>query len=354
MKIIHCADLHLGSRLTSLPAGEIRDARKNDILASFDGLINYANDNGVQIIMFSGDVFDSDRPTKKDKAYFYNAIQSNPNIAFLYLKGNHDTEESLVENYDNLHTFSERWASYAFEGVIISGIELSSSNKTSLYSSLNLKKEDVNIVMMHGDINTKGKEYIDLSKLANKSIDYLALGHIHTYSQTKIDSRGIAVYSGCLDGRGFDELGEKGFVVIEANNKKISHQFIPFSSRLVIEKEIDLSGVKNLYEAQAAVKAHAASLPSNAMVKIVLSGKVDFDIETIESDIESFIKGKFFFVKVESKLKQIINAEKYQNDFSLKGEFVRLILSSEEYSQEEKDEIINTGIKLFNGEAIER
>ncbi|HPM07988.1 MAG TPA: DNA repair exonuclease, partial [Bacilli bacterium] len=200
MKIIHCADLHLGSRLTSLPAGEIRDARKNDILASFDGLINYANDNGVQIIMFSGDVFDSDRPTKKDKAYFYSAIQSNPNIAFLYLKGNHDTEESLVENYDNLHTFSEKWASYKFEDAVISGIELSSSNKTSLYSSLNLKKEDVNIVMMHGDINTKGKEHIDLSKLANKNIDYLALGHIHSHSQTKIDSRGIAVYSGCLDG----------------------------------------------------------------------------------------------------------------------------------------------------------
>lgn len=66
---------------------------------------------------------------------------------------------------------------------------------------------------MHGQIrDTSGKDKINVSKLRNKNIDYLALGHIHTFTSIKIDDRGTGVYSGCLEGRGFDECEDKGFV----------------------------------------------------------------------------------------------------------------------------------------------
>ena len=82
MKVIHCADLHLGSRLSSLPVGEIRDSRKNDLLNSFNRLIEFAKKKEIKIIVLSGDVFDSDRPAKKDKTFFYDAIKANPEITF--------------------------------------------------------------------------------------------------------------------------------------------------------------------------------------------------------------------------------------------------------------------------------
>ena len=85
MKIIHCADLHLGSRLTSLPAGTIRETRKNEILSTFNKMIDYAKRNDIKIILMSGDVFDSDRPAKKDKRFFYDAINANEDITFLRL-----------------------------------------------------------------------------------------------------------------------------------------------------------------------------------------------------------------------------------------------------------------------------
>ena len=353
MKIIHCADLHLGSRLTSLPVGDIRDTRKNEILGSFNRLIDYAKKNEIKVILFSGDVFDSDRPAKKDKTFFYNAIKANPEITFLYLKGNHDIEESLEEQLDNLLLFTDDWVSYSFDGITFSGIELSPNNKTSLYSSLSLNKDALNIVLMHGDINTKGKDYIDIKKLANKNIDYLALGHIHMYGIFKIDNRGTAIYPGCLDGRGFDEIGEKGFVVLDINDNKIDYSFVSFSSRIVVEKEVDISSATSLYEAKTIVQSELDDIQNSALVKVVLTGRVNFDVTGIEKDITSFLANKFFYLKVESELRPIVKIDDYQNDLSLKGEFVRNLSSNEEYSEEEKEELLSLGIKLLNGEDIE-
>ena len=42
---------------------------------------------------------------------------------------------------------------------------------------------------------------------------------------------------------------------------------------------------------------------------------------------------------------------KYQYDASLKGEFIRLVLK-QELTDEEKSEIINTGIKALSGEEV--
>ena len=353
MKIIHAADLHLGSRLSSLPVGEIRDKRKNEILKSFRNLIDYAKDNDVHVIMLSGDVFDSNAPFKKDKEFFYKAIEANKDITFLYLRGNHDTEESLEKSFPNLKTFStETWSTYDFDNISISGIELSSLNKSSLYSSLSLDKDKFNIVMMHGDINSKGKDYIDIKKLVKKNIDYLALGHIHQYGEYVIDSRGIAIYPGCLDGRGFDELGEKGFVVLDIKDNKLEHRFISFSSRMILEKEIDISSASSLYEAQELVRKELKDISKESLIKVILNGRVNFDISTIEKDIHDFIKDGFFYVKVESKLRFAIDINSYKNDFSLKGEFVRQVSSNTEYSEEEKELILNIGIKLLNGEEV--
>ena len=40
---------------------------------------------------------------------------------------------------------------------------------------------------------------------------------------------------------------------------------------------------------------------------------------------------------------------KYQNDISLKGEFIRLVLSQDNIDDEEKSKIISTGIKALSG-----
>jgi len=355
MKIIHCADIHLGSTLTSIKDDKKRSERKSEILNSFFRLIDYAKNNDIHCILLAGDVFDSDTPTKEDKDFFYNAVNDNKDISFYYLKGNHDKNEITKFECENLFTFDDSWKSYTYNNVTITGIEITNDNINSLYSSLKLNKENLNIVMLHGDINNKGKDSIDLKKLLNKSIDYLALGHIHSYYCQNIDARGVAIYPGCLDGRGYDEMGEKGLVLLDIENNKINYSFVPFSSRPYILKEIDVSGAKSLYDIQNKVSSAINDLKKESIVRLVLYGKVNSDAETDYTDIENRIeiafKDKFFDLRVDSKIKLTIDANKFKDEISLRGEFVRSLLSSDD---EDKDEILELGLRMFSKEEVER
>ena len=80
MKIIHTADIHLGSRMDSRFSKEIADERKAELRNTFKRLVEYAKENDVSVIMLCGDVFDSDRPFKKDKDFFYGVITANHDI----------------------------------------------------------------------------------------------------------------------------------------------------------------------------------------------------------------------------------------------------------------------------------
>ncbi len=71
--------------------------------------------------------------------------------------------------------------------------------------------------------------------LRGKYIDYLALGHIHSYKKERLDDRGVYCYSGCLEGRGFDECGEKGFVLLDITEGKIHTEFVPIAKRMLHE-----------------------------------------------------------------------------------------------------------------------
>ena len=113
-------------------------------------MVAYAKKEGVKAILLSGDVFDSDSPIKKDKVFFYNAVKNSKEIDFLYLRGNHDGMESYTEELPNLKLFSEEWTEYTYGNVCVSGIELSKGNAISLYSTLHLKKDKINLLMMHG------------------------------------------------------------------------------------------------------------------------------------------------------------------------------------------------------------
>ena len=70
MKFIHCADIHLGSKMEAKLPKDKADERKLEVRAAFDRMIDHAVKNGISVILLSGDVFDGDRPLKRDKDYF--------------------------------------------------------------------------------------------------------------------------------------------------------------------------------------------------------------------------------------------------------------------------------------------
>ncbi|MCH5158461.1 MAG: DNA repair exonuclease [Clostridiales bacterium] len=353
MKIIHAADIHLGAKMDSKFPKHVYDKRKEELRNTFKRMVEYAENNGINVIILSGDVFDKDNPYKKDKEFFYSIVRKNPQIDFIYLRGNHDIAVDYDgDPIDNLKVFDNQWKSYTYGKVVISGIEITAENSTSLYSSLSLDKDTVNIVALHGQVgDSHGKDKINLKKLRGKNIDYLALGHVHKYQLNKLDDRAVYCYSGCLEGRGFDEPEEHGFVLLEVDNG-VSSTFIPFAERKILIADVDISGLRDAYQVFVAIK-EAVRFDKNNIYRVNLTGTIDFDVERLESDVEKYLSAECFYVDVKDCTGKTLDIHKYDGDTSLRGEFVRCVYESPDYTDEEKAKIITYGLKALKGDDIE-
>lgn len=356
MKFIHCADLHLDSKIDSLPQ-EKSKVIKEEVVLAFERLVSYALDADVRAIIISGDMFDTSHVTIKTKLRLINLISSASEIDFLYLSGNHDVESEVFssENMpENFKTFGDNWTKFSYGEVDVCGIKINSLNNKFLYDTLNLDENKVNIVSVHGQIagykSSTDAEVISIPKLKDKNIDYLALGHVHFYSKNQLDNRGVYSYSGCLKGRGFDELGEKGFVLLDIENGKVESTFVPVSKYNFYEFTYSVSDATNFYSCiDEIVSKLTEQFDKDSLIKVILTGEHDTDFEIDLQTLNSKLNAEFFFAKIYDNTTLKAKLNDFENDKSFKGEFVRLVLQSD-LGDEMKKQVIMTGLSAFKEE----
>lgn len=355
MKIIHCSDIHLDSRLESnLTAAQARE-RNAEVCAAFGRMVRYAVENGVEAVLIAGDLFDTRRVSARTADFVASQIRNAPGVDFYYLRGNHGEQNNAfdqMERPENFKTFGDRWTSYRRGDVVITGLELG-GNWESMYDSLVLNKADTNIVMLHGmEATQPGPDEIAIPKLRGRNVDYLALGHIHSFKLEKLDNDGVFCYCGCLEGRGFDECGEKGFVLLNVENRQVKAEFIPFASRQLHEVQVDISDLTTVTELQSAMESASADIPSTHLVKFTLTGTFTPDTQKDLNFLKKLMEPRFWFVKIKDESRLKIDRESYEHDVSLKGEFIRMVLASDR-SEEEKETIILCGLRALAGEEVE-
>ena len=85
MKILHTSDWHVGKRLM----GRERLDEQADVL---DEIIGVCEDEGIELVLLAGDVFDTYTPSAEAEELFYSKIKrlSGENRAVLIISGNHD------------------------------------------------------------------------------------------------------------------------------------------------------------------------------------------------------------------------------------------------------------------------
>lgn len=350
MRIIHTGDIHLGSPLTTRWRKEKADVRRAELCSAFRRLVAFAAAQGVRLVLLAGDVFDGDFPSARDREFFYDVIKKAPQIDFLYLKGNHDFSEEEVR-IPNLKRFGREWRGYEYGSLTVSGIELCKENADSFYNTLVLDKSKTNVVLLHGQISPScGEGLIALNRLVGKGIDYLALGHLHAFRFGKLDERGVYAYCGCLEGRGYDETGEKGFVLLEAD-RYVRAKFVPFACRTVWEKEVDVGGVKGAAELLQKICGEL-SVRKEDLLRLILKGECDFETEGLEQIIEDAFREEYFDVSVKNMATRRLELSKYAGQVSIEGEFLRLVQSDGALTEAEKKEVLRMGFKALSGERI--
>src|SRR4030043_396909 len=98
MKIVHFADLHLGVESYGRidPATGI-SSRLLDFLAALDQVVDYAINNTVDIVIFSGDAYKSREPSQTQQREFAKRINRriSNDIPIFIVTGNHDLPNAV-------------------------------------------------------------------------------------------------------------------------------------------------------------------------------------------------------------------------------------------------------------------
>ena len=403
VKLIHTADLHLDSAFRSRFTKEEAENRRQKQLMAWKELLSFAVEKKVQGILIAGDLFDSPVVSHGTMDFFLSTISEHPEISFFYLRGNHDTENTFryQENLPkNLFLFSERGKKYRLnDRLLLAGVEygtrdisfgenegdtqgagqaaeqgigqenahgaeaLSKSESESEEESkfLKLKEEDCNILLLHGALYqgtpkgeaVQGEEGIFLKNLEKLPLSYIALGHIHKGGEGKLNNGALWAYPGCLQGRGFDEEGERGFLYlkVEEEKKEIRKEFIPIKKgefRILeielLEDEGTLACLKKIEE-----EMEKAGIAKEDSLRIILKGKKGLEQERNLRYLQLQLQDSVFFLEIRDECELSWNREEAMKEKSLKGEFLRVLAAADNLSKEEQEEIIALGMGLLQG-----
>ena len=372
MKLIHTADIHLDSKLSRHLDDARAAERKNELLSTFQNIVHYAVSNSVDAILIAGDLFDIRNISATARDAVISVILNNPNITFFYLRGNHDAGAFLdafknriqSDLPENLKLFKETWTSYHFTGqdgteVVITGAEINRDNNTALESSLALNQAECNIVMLHGqETETKEKndaEIIPIRNYRNRGIDYLALGHIHQPKIAQLDARGTYSYCGCPEGRGFDEIGPRGFNLLTVKDGTVDVRFVPFAQHIIYDMKVDVSNALTNDDAVGLIRSafEEGGVLFKDLAKVRLSGETGLDVHFDIAYIAHVLNENYYLIRVKDESRPAVVYDSFIADMSLKGEFVRMVkdaVDREQIDEEDAGKIIALGIRLLSGE----
>ncbi len=353
MKIIHTSDIHLDSAMQS--GLEKAKIRREELLTAFSHLADYAKNEGVAAVIIAGDLFDRGKITSKVRRFVVDTMRNCKDVQFFVLFGNHDAGcFSFFDDLpENVKVFTSEWEYFDLGEAVICGIELNEQNCETLYGELSLDPERVNIAVMHGAVSAVcGEDNVNLKQLEGKGIDYLALGHYHSYTEGTLDRRGKYCYCGCLEGRGFDECGAKGFCVLDINGKEIKTSFVKNSIREVVEVEAIFESGDSFSAQKEKVSAALDGVDPSSIVRVRVGGKMRPTDTKFFDQIKAELDGRWFFFDIKDKTDILIDKEDYAGDVSLKGEFVRLV-SQKVKDTEEQNRIIACGLAALMGGELE-
>lgn len=255
VRILHAADLHLDSAFAALTPEQAR-LRRGESRELVEKLVDYANDHGVEILLLAGDLLDGEAVYAQTARELSKALGRFRGRVFI-APGNHDpytpgSAYAVTLWPENVHIFKsaamERVALPQY-GCVVYGAAFTSAEETAAgLTDFNAWEEDaadtVRLGILHGDVGAVGSPYRPLAAadIAKSGLDYLALGHVHRRDGLHTAGSVTYGYSGCLEGRGFDETGDKGFLLGEVSRGSVAMRFVPFARRRYQNLEVDVTG----------------------------------------------------------------------------------------------------------------
>jgi DNA repair exonuclease SbcCD nuclease subunit len=336
LKIVHCADLHIGASSSHLPS-DLAAQRSEELRAAFLNIINYCKEKSVDALLICGDLFDSPKPLKKDCDFVRNALSVLYPVPVFIICGNHDymCTDSIFSrnNYftENVHVFPCFEHSFELEekNAVIYGKSYSSNVTEPAFKNCLFDESKINILCLHGDvIPSSDYNAISRSTLSNIPCSYAAFGHIHNGEIFDVGNVRCA-YSGTAEGHSFGDDGHTGFIYAEITKDETSLTHVSLSKRHYHNISYDISGLSS----EQIVNELKKLVCSSDLYRITLIGECidEINLQFIKEALESDV----FYVETADHSSPSYNFDDIEAEESLRGEFLRelraLSVSEEEF-----------------------
>ena len=291
IKILHTADVHLDSPLTSLALRDedLRASIQSATRSAFMRTIDTALSEGVAALLISGDLYDGAQRSAKTAAFLTGQLERlrAAGIPVFYIKGNHDAENPITGEVmlpDNVHMFDGRGGKVQLEDndIWIHGLSFSGKHAPdSLLSKFGAPVPGtVNIAMLHtslaGAAGHDNYAPCSVAELTVLGFDYWALGHVH---KRQVHSEALwIVMPGIPQGRDIGEAGPKFATLLSIEQGEIAVAEVPTSVVSFLSHAVDLSGTESDDEIRQKIRVDLHDQMSelgpaeNAILRLSLAG----------------------------------------------------------------------------------
>ncbi|MBR5439511.1 MAG: exonuclease subunit SbcD [Clostridia bacterium] len=385
MKILHTSDWHLGKKLKNISRIEEQKLVLNE-------LVNYVNNNDVDVVIVSGDVFDTYFPSSIAEELYFNTLKklSNGERLVICISGNHDDNnritvgssvcfdfgivfsDVLYQNTLNLKRVSliesgERYfvvrsnngetvffnaLSYPTEYRLQAVVEESKNYEdcvknwvmeTSVKNVNNYPEVFIGHLFLLGGVNDGVEKQIELggARILNKNVlppnaVYSALGHLH--KRQIIDKERNIIYSGSILQYNYGESEQKSFEVFEIINGNVQNlKTVNFESGKKL-KVVEVFDFNKCHEILNTFK--------NCYVKLVLHMAEPLTtIQTVE-----IIKNFPFVTEIELINSQELVFDSVMDRRKLNDKELFLEYYKKIFTGEPKEELVELYLKMLNGE----
>lgn len=354
LKIVHCADLHIDSAHALF--GDRAARRAAEVANALYNITKHCRETGAEVLLIAGDLFDNPCPQEAWVESARENLASLTETEVFIVAGNHDyitpSSPYLKDWGEHIHILKQNEC-LEFDTFRVYGESFFEPFSGGI--TLPTAKDDgkINILLMHGDVF--GGEYNPLTeqKIAATKMDYVALGHVHSYSGVKY-AHGVAyAYPGSCEPLGFDEIGDHGVLSGTIFKGQADLTFVPLCRRRFLELSADVAPFSDNAELERHLKELLTPY-KNDMIKIILSGECDFKVN--RERLKTALEESVFFLKIKDRTYPKENLELLRKEQTLKGFFADKMLTVIETARGEEKEkaerALRLGLAAFAGREV--
>ena len=290
MRIIHSADWHLDAPFAGRSPEETESLRQ--ALLSVPGKVaELCVAKRCDLVLLSGDLFDG-AYSRESYRCLYDALKKMAVPVFVS-PGNHDfcgpDSPWLRETWpENVHIFTAMKLQSIFLPELdcrVYGAGYQSMDCPGLLEYFSAEGgARYKIGILHADPTQRATPYCPMTaeQIRQSGFDYLALGHIHKGGSFRA-GKTLCAWPGCPMGRGYDETGEKGALLVELA-ETVETEFVPLGLPCFYDLQTDAGA-----NAAAAVARLLPPAGSDDYYRITLTGYADgVDAVGLRSEFEKY------------------------------------------------------------------